>query len=67
LPAIPTQAFSPFFDFAVIMAPLANKPYIFPNLADNWQMRPWRGSREGVLDWPPPSVARELKYALSQA
>jgi hypothetical protein len=50
------------------MTPLVNTPYIFPNLADNWQMRgPQRGSRAGVLNWPPPSVARELEYALSQA
>jgi hypothetical protein len=65
---IPTQAFSPFFHFAVIMTPLANTPYIFPNLADNWQLcASQQAYAAGVLDWPPPSVARELNHALSQA
>ena len=51
-PALPR--FSPFFRFAVIMAPIANTPYIFPNLADNWQLRgPRPGSPAGALDWPP--------------
>jgi hypothetical protein len=43
--------FSPFFPFAVIMAPLANTPYIFPKLADNWRLRgPARGYAAAELE-----------------
>ena len=40
----------PFFSFAAIMAPLANNPYIFPDLANNWRLRRARGNRAAHLD-----------------
>lgn len=40
----------PFFSFAAIMAPLANKPYIFPDLANNWRLRRAWGYRAAHLD-----------------
>jgi hypothetical protein len=48
--------FSPFFPFLGIMPPLANIPFKATNQACTWQS-----------DWPPLSVAREPKYAVSEA